>query len=107
MENVWDRILKDQGLNYEDLTKAEQETYNKANFSSKTLSIGDIKNYISYMKNAVAMKLSDTLEGDLKNPVLKARLKNYILIEMFLTTPERTEEAFKEQIKKKGDKQTT
>ena len=105
MENVYDKILKDQGLNYEDLSIAEREIYNKANFDSKKLSLGDIKNYLSYMKNSIALQLASTpeKEGTIDEELfLKARLKNYILLEAFLLLPEKAEEAFRKQVKMKG-----
>lgn len=102
MENVYDKILKDQGLEYEDLNPAEREIYNKANFDTRSLSVGDIKNHIAYMKNSVAIQLCNTVEGDPANPVLKGRLKNYIVLETFLVSPEKAQEAFKKQVEKKG-----
>jgi len=103
MENIYDKILKDQALGYEDLTTAEQETYNKSNFAPKTLSVGDVKNYVSYMKNSIALQLTNTsLDDELKIVLLQARLKNYILLEMFLLAPEKAEEAFKKQVAKKA-----
>lgn len=99
MENVYDETLKKLDLNYEELNPQEQETYNKANFATQSLSLGDIKKYISHMKTSVALQLSDTpISEDWKITVLQARLKNYILLEAFILSPERAEEALKKQI---------
>ena len=101
--NTLDKILEEQGLQYEDLDAAERETYRKANFDLKILSIGDVKNYVSYMKDSVALLLSDTPSNEeVKVIHLQARLKNYILLEAFLTAPEKAEEAFRKQMDKKG-----
>ena len=100
--NALDKILEEQGLQYEDLDAAERETYRKANFNLKILSIGDVKNYVSYMKDSVALLLADTpWEEELKIVHLQARLKNYVLLEAFLTRPEKAEEAFRKQMDKK------
>jgi len=99
--NILDKILEEQGLSYEDLNPIERETYNRANFSLKTISVGDIKKYISGMKNSVAIQLADLPDDDPKNAVLKARLKNYALLEAFLTRPEKAEEAIRKQLGKK------
>ena len=100
--NVLDKILEDQGLNYEDLNSAERETYRKANFSLHKLTVADVKTYITNMKNSVALQLTETpLENTEENVILKARLKNYILLESFLLTPEKAEEALKKQLEKK------
>lgn len=98
MENILDKILEEQGLNYEDLNQSEKDTYNKANFSIKKLTVGDIKAYVGEMKDSLALQLANSSsEEDLKNIFLKARLKNYILMEAFLLRPEKAEEALKKQ----------
>lgn len=99
-----DKILEEQGLNYEDLNPAERETYQRGNFELKKLTTADVKEHVAYIKNSVALQLCDTPEGDPKNPVLKARLKNYIVMESFLTKPDKAEEAMKKQIEMRGKK---
>lgn len=101
MENLKDKILEEYGLHYEDLNIEERETYNSSYFNLKTLSIEDIKNYISDMKNSIALQLTD-IKGDEfeKNIILKARLKNYLLLEAFLTAPDKAEKALRESLAK-------
>lgn len=101
MENIMDRVLEEHGLNYEDLNPAERETYNKSNFQIKTINIGDIKNNISYMKNSIALQLCDTDGKDVNDKLLKARLKNYILLQSFLLAPEKAQEALNKRLDKK------
>ena len=99
-----DKILEEQGLNYEDLNPAERDTYNKANFSLKKLSVSDIRKYVTTMKDSVALQLANNdKHGSDADIILKARLKNYILFEAFLLRPEKAEEALRKNLKKKGN----
>jgi len=101
--NLLDRILEKQGLNYEDLNHEEREVYNKANFNMKSLSVGDVKHYVSLMKNSVALQISDTpIDETNKIIILQARLKNYVLLEAFLMKPEIAEKAFRAGMEAKG-----
>jgi hypothetical protein len=87
---------------YDNLSITERETFNQAVFSIKNLSIADLKEYISDMKNSIALQLTDITGGkeeDLeKDLILKARLKNYILLEAFLTVPDKAEKALKKSL---------
>jgi hypothetical protein len=100
--NLYDKYLEATGLKYEDLSPAERETFNQAVFSIKNLSIADLREYISDMKNTIALQLSEVTgseDADIeKDLVLKARLKNYILLEAFLTAPEKAEKALNKQL---------
>ena len=100
--NLSDKILDEMGLRYEDLNIAERETYNAQAFDIKNITINDLKEHIGDMKNAVAMQLSDLTNIDEdydKDIFLKARLKNYILLEAFLTSPDKAEKALKDSLK--------
>jgi len=102
MINLMDRILEEYGLNYEDLNIEERNTYQQQAFNLKNITVEDIITYIRDMKNAVALQLTDVPDdkehGDL-NSKLKARLKNYILQEAFLTAPDKAEKALRESLK--------
>lgn len=60
------------------------------------------------MKNSIALQLSDLLvldeQSKEKDRLLKARLKNYLVLEAFLTSPEKAEKALRDSLKnlKKG-----
>lgn len=92
-----DKFLKKRGINsYDELNHVEKETYKRMLkvMSDKTLTVSDLKSYISTMKSSVASQLSDTPETDRdKNIHLKARLKNYSLLEDFLAGPEKAQKA--------------
>lgn len=95
-------LLEKLGLDYEELNTAEKETYITwlNDWESRKLDVSDIKNYILAMKNAVAMELADTPYGDKdKGRILKARLKNYILLEAFLTAPDKARERLEASVK--------
>jgi len=97
--NALDRLLKAQGLNYEDLNPEEKLTYNKSSFNLQKLTVSDVKNYVSDMKNSIALQLTDTPEESVAvRHILSARLKNYILLEAFLVRPEKAEEALNRQL---------
>jgi hypothetical protein len=104
--NTLDKLLETQGLQYEDLSEAEKDTYNKANFSLQKLTVADVKSYVTNMKNAIALQVSEiaiiTEEDKEKDRILKGRLKNYILMEIFLEKPDKAEEALKRTLKEKG-----
>lgn len=95
-------LLEKFGLSYEDLNTVEKETYVAwlNDWENKKLDIADVRNYIVAMKNAVAMELADTPYNDKdKGRILKARLKNYILLEAFLTAPEKARERLEATVK--------
>lgn len=96
--NIAEEVLKEFGIDYEDLNAAERETFQSKYFDLKKISVGDIKTYISRIKNALILQLCDTEGSDIKDGILKARLKNYVLLEMFLLTPERAEEALRKNL---------
>lgn len=100
-----DNVLEQLNLKYEDLNYAEREYYNKTVFNAKNLTLPDLRKYIVEMKDAIAMQLSDTLDDKEHfnaNMVLKARLKNYLLLEAFLSIPEKAEEALKRSAEAKA-----
>ncbi len=104
MINHLDKLLEEQGLKYEDLNYEEREFYNKASFSTKGLSISDLKEKILELKDSIAMQLADTPDNEgsyEKNRTLKARLQNYITLYAFLVTPEKAEQALKRALDNK------
>jgi len=101
MTNLLDKALEDLGLKYDDLNVAERETYRQKSFQAKTLTIPDLIDNVRVMKDSVALQLSDTPdmeENQDTNCKLKARLKNYIVLEAFLTSPEKAERALKQSL---------
>ena len=90
-----DEILTRFNLKYEDLNTAERETLNTmlASLSKNELTIAKIKEYIESMRDAVEDDLTKVGHESKQDIFLKARLRNYMLLEAFLTTPEKAKRA--------------
>jgi hypothetical protein len=104
-----EELLKPHGLKYEDLNILEQETLETwmGALSKKQLTVESIRQAISNMKEAVEHEL--ILEPEFnyillfkipnrKQIFLKARLKNYLLLEAFLLSPEKAKKALEQAI---------
>lgn len=99
-----DEILEKVGVKYEELNAIERKTFNEMveKVSKTEINNETLKNYISAMKDSVEKELSEEPEyvrvwlfafRNDKNILLKARLRNYILLEAFLDTPKKAKEA--------------
>lgn len=111
-------LLRKKGLKYEELTLDEQETLNSwMEAVNKTqVNIATVREYVSKMRDGVANALADMDETpnewisiaclfipflgivrkwyiDQKRVALTARLRNYILLENFLMSPEKAKRA--------------
>lgn len=104
-------ILQRLGVDYEELTSAERETLHQwlDQASQRVIQPEDVKMYMRSMIEAVQMALVDEAEyvysffGLIKREnrehvMLKARLKNYILLLGFLESPERAKRALDQHI---------
>ena len=95
-----DELLKRRNLKYEDLTAEERETFHSmlGAIEKSAMSISKIKEYLAAMRFSVEQELTKTDNGGKQDMFLKARLKNYMLLEAFLSTPERAKKALEEMI---------
>ena len=95
-----DEILKRHNLKYEDLTPAERETFHSmlGAVEKSVMTIEKLRNYLSAMRFSVEQELTKTDNGGKQDMFLKARLKNYMLLEAFLSTPERAKKALEEAL---------
>lgn len=104
-----DELLSKAGLKYSDLNPTEKETFNSMldMLNKSQLTPETLKSYISRMKNTVEEELSKEPEyirififkfRNDKNILLKARLRNYLLLEAFLDTPKKAKEALERAI---------
>lgn len=97
-----DELLKKFGLKYEDLNAAEVETLNSwlSALQQKSLTLEKVREYIASLRDAVQNELVNEPEveyyffGFLSRPSrksshLKARLRNYMLLDAFLISPEK------------------
>lgn len=89
--DVIDELLKKFGLKYEDLNSAEVETLNSwlSSLGQGSLSVERVREYISAMREAVETELTKTEHDNKQCTLLKARLRNYMLLDAFLTSPEK------------------
>jgi len=107
---MFDEILEKFGLKYEDLNPSEKETFNTwlDTLSKSQITLENVKNYVSSLKDSVSDEISKEptfirlfFFFKVENPALirlQARLRNYLLLEAFLTTPEKAQKAIEAQI---------
>jgi hypothetical protein len=90
-----DEILERTGLKYEDLNEVEKETLNSwmQNLNKAELTLDSVKNYINQMKAGVEEELIKTGHDSKQDLFLKARLRNYMLLESYLDSPQKAKKA--------------
>ena len=95
-----DELLAKAGLKYEDLNPSERETLNvwMEALQKGQVSVEKIKEYITSMKESVEQELSKSNLGSKQDLFLKARLRNYMLLDAFMTTPEKAKEQIENAI---------
>lgn len=105
-----DEMLGLKGLKYEELTPIEKETYHtwQQALTQNVLTVDSIRDYIRQAKDAVEQELADTPEMERvwlfffqpnrKAVLLKARMKNYLLLEAMLSTPEKAKQAMERAV---------
>lgn len=89
------KILEKLNLKFEDLTSAERDTLLSMaeSLQRQSLSVSDVKEYLLTMRESVETELSKTDLNTNQDIFLKARLRNYILLESFLTGPDKAKKA--------------
>lgn len=102
-----DEILARRNLKYEDLNTLERETLNKwmESLQKGILTVEKVREYIQQMRESVQREISETPSnaftwflGWKRDYLLKARLRNYTLIESMLISPERAKAAIERQL---------
>jgi len=101
-----EELLTKLGMKYDELNQDEKATLSgwMEALQTNALTSDKIKQSITAMKFSVESELIDTPEHiffifpNRKQILLKARLKNYMLIEAFLTSPERAKAAIEQAI---------
>lgn len=93
-------ILERVGVKYEDLTKEEEQTLQTwlVRLQQKEFNINNIKEYIVAMRQSVEKEVSETSHNSKQDLFLKARLRNYVLLEAFLDTPKKAKEAIERSL---------
>ena len=97
---MMDSILKKFGLKFEDLRPGERETLYSwtESLQQNQLTVDGVKAYISAMKDTVEQELTKVNHNSKEDLFLKARLRNYLLLEAFLTSPEKAKKALERAV---------
>ena len=95
-----DELLKKFNLKYEDLNAAEQETLTSwlTALQKGTLTTEKIKEYIISMRESVETELTKTGHDSKQDLFLKARLRNYMLLEAYMLTPDKASQQMENAI---------
>lgn len=99
--NPYDKILKDKGLNYDDLTQEEKELYIKAGRGTRGVTLSDLKEHLDEMLYELLLEhcdTPDTPENQDKNKYQKARIKNYALLQAFMEVPDKVAKALEKEL---------
>jgi len=98
-----DKLLEKYDLKYEDLNELERDTLNNwlEAIEKNVVTVQSIKEHIDSMKRSVETELAQEPEykkilffkvRNDKNVLLKARIRNYLILEAFLTSPEKAKQ---------------
>jgi len=68
------------------------------------LTLEGVRAYIAAMRDGVEQELTKSDNASKNDLFLKARLRNYMLLEAFLSTPERVKKAIEQQLSGIGSK---
>lgn len=92
---MMDELLKRFNLKYDDLTAAERETLGTwlEALDKNQITLESVKTYIASMRDSVEQELTKTGHNHKQDIFLKARLRNYMLLEAYLSTPEKARKA--------------
>lgn len=104
-----DNILEKTGLKYEDLSSAERETLIQwtTMLDNNQLTVEKIRFFVKSLRDSIENELIDEPEFirvlffkvlNRKQILLKARLKNIILFDSLLTSPERAKKSMESQV---------
>jgi len=103
MPNALDNFIESFG-GYDKLNAAERETYRQhlKVIEGKPITIEATKEFVRRMITAIEQSLVDTKENSHDSRNLKARLKNFLVLEAFLFSPERARKSLETYYNKMG-----
>jgi hypothetical protein len=95
-----DRLLEALGYKYEELNAVERETYLSMAqaVQESVLTIEKIRDSITSMRASVEQELTTYDLGSKQDMFLKARLRNYMLLEGMLQSPEKARQALEQAL---------
>ena len=93
--NPMDRILQRLGLKFDDLTSAERETLMgwMDALKSNQINVSVVKDFVHSLRDNIEGEIVKVENGTKQDTYLKARLRNIMLLEAFLSTPEKAQQA--------------
>jgi len=96
-----DSILEKFNVKYDDLSNDERETLNSwiKVLADKKITVELIKENIIAMKMAVEQELCKVGHNNKEDIFMKARLRNYMLLEAFLESPEKAKKALEQSLR--------
>lgn len=98
--------IQSKGIDPKTLSKEEEDTLNYWNsvLDQRPIGIGDVQTYTRQMITQVELELVDSKEGSPESVSGKARLKNLIFLETFVTSQEKAKRAIEKQLEFVGKK---
>lgn len=89
-----DKLLEKFNLKFEDLNLDERETLNTwvEAIQKAQVTPERVREFVVTMREAVEKELTKTDHNTKQDIFLKARLRNYLVLEGFLTSPEKAEQ---------------
>lgn len=102
MESFFDKILKEQGLDFSELTDEERLTYQQGIKETADITYEHFVDTLEQLRYVTTLELCDLGDSENdrdKNSKLKGRLKVYVLLLNLLSEPERARRAYKARLK--------
>lgn len=95
-----DQYLEKLGLKYEDLNSDERSTLSMwmDSLTKNELTMEKVRTYVKAMRDSVEQELTSVAHNSKQDIFLKARLRNYMLFDAFLATPERAKQALEQAL---------
>lgn len=95
------QLLDKFNVKYEDLNPAERETLNQWSqaLESNEITLERVKDYLKSLIEAVEREMATYDLGKNQDLFLKARLKNYLMLSDFLTSPDKARKHIEQSIK--------
>lgn len=103
------KLLEKFGIKYEDLNPAERETFSQWQeaLTKSQLTLENVKDYLKNLIDAVQKEIIELKESTSlftalfnwkKDFYLKARLKNYLMLQDFLTAPDKAQKYIEQSL---------
>lgn len=99
--NPYDKLLEEQGISYSELSDAEKEVYRSASSGTRAITVSDLQEHFAEILQMLTIELCDTPDSPEfqdKNSKLKARVKNYVIMQAFLETPQKVARALEKEL---------